>query len=190
MPSLHPDCVNNQGAPLMTDLLAGHFGALRKEIHLLRMQLKTSPYLLNTIPKPVTSWTTALRQCTALTEELKCEITDLKNRTPLPTTPHMITDDIEHMILRTAQSLILQPDAPTDTDITNPALAATIAAALTTYIATVTSGTINTFKTVQTNELALQKISDTSVALTRTVKLNKIEDDHKHLLDQHAFLAK
>ena len=90
----------------MIEQLAGYFGALRKEIHLLRTKLKNTSQPVDTSPKPVTSWTTALNQCTALTEEMKGDITALKNDTPLSTTAHMITNDIEHMVLRTVQSML------------------------------------------------------------------------------------
>lgn len=174
----------------MTDQLAGHFDALKKEIRLLRRQLKTTPQPVDTTPKIVISWTTALSQYTTLIEELKDDITALKTHIPLPTRPHMIIDDIEHIILRNVQSLIPQPNAPADTNLTDPDLATTIVEAHTTHIATGTSSTINAFKIAHTNELALHKISAASAALTRIVKLNKIEDDHTKLLDQHAFLAK
>ena len=100
----------------------------------------------------------------------------------------MITDDIEHMILSIVQHLIPQTDVPNYTDVPNSALTATIATVLTSHITNITSGVVNTLKTVQTNELALQKISDLSATLTRTVKLNKIEENHKQLLDKYEFL--
>ena len=112
-----------------------------------------------------------------------------QKHTPLPTTPNIIIDDIERMVLHTIQSLLPRSDKPDDTDITNPDLATTVAASLNSYIDTVTSTTTTTFKTAHTNELTLYKISAASVALNRTIKLNKIEADHKHLLDQHAFLT-
>ena len=124
--TFHPERVNNQGEPIMTGHLAGHFGALRKDIHLLKMQLNTNPQSTTHIHVPDTSWTTAIGQCTALTAELKSGIQSLKNHTPLPTTPHMITDDIERVVLRTVQSLLPQPETPGDTDLNNPDFAATI----------------------------------------------------------------
>ena len=90
----------------MTDHIAAHFGALRQEMCQIKRQLKLPTKLAAPIPKLVIPWTTALSECKALTAELKAEIFALKNHTLLPTTPNMITYDIERIVLRTVQSLI------------------------------------------------------------------------------------
>ena len=96
------------------------------------------------------------------TTELKGEIRVLKNHTPLPTTPNMVTNEIERMVLRTVESLLPKQDTPDDTYITNPDLAVTVLMNLNAFIDNVTNTALATFKTAQTNELALKKISVTS----------------------------
>ena len=173
----------------MTDLLARNFGALRQKIQLLRMQLMNSPQLINTISKSATSWTTSIQQRITLTKELQNEVTALRNQKATSPTLDLIANDIENMFLRTVQGLVSQTDVSTYTDITTSDLATTTVEIITTHITHITSRVVTTFKTAQTNELSLKKISATSITLTRTVKLNKIEEDHKHLLDKHDYLS-
>ena len=123
------------------------------------------------------------------TTELKGEIRVLKNHTPLPTTPNMVTNEIERMVLRTVESLLPKQDTPDDTYITNPDLAVTVSMNLNSFIDNVTNTALATFKTAQTNELALKKISAASIALPRTVNLNKIEAEHKILQNKHTFIS-
>ena len=46
--------VNKQGEPIMTDLLAAHFGSLQQDIRLIKRQLKSSTKPAAPIPKPIT----------------------------------------------------------------------------------------------------------------------------------------
>ena len=101
----------------------------------------------------------------------------------------MITNELERMVLRTVESLLPKQDTPDDTYITNPDLAVTVSMNLNSFIDNVTNTALATFKTAQTNELALKKISAASIALPRTVNLNKIEAEQKILQNKHTFIS-
>ena len=101
----------------------------------------------------------------------------------------MSKDDIKRVVIRIITTFLPKQDTSDDTDITYADLTVTVAMNLTNYTENITNTALDNFKTNQTNEVALKKISAASVALTRSVQLKKIEADHKNLQDQHKFLS-
>ena len=187
--AFQPDRVNNQGDPLMTDLLASHLEPIKQDIRNIKKQLKPAPPHNAPIRTPATPWTTALGECQALANELKREIIALQDHKILSETTSVNRDDINRAVLRTITTLLPTQDTPNETALFYEELTVSVAMNLTNHIENIINTAIDNYHTHQTNNLAINKISAASIALARSVQLKAIETDHKTLQEKYDFLS-